>query len=382
MTPDIPRIILYSAVPFVASLILSRIVPDALVPWLWLLSAFVAGVIAAAEWILEYHGHEHGSNLAWRLYDGHPWTGWPMEQVRRLADRQVPRLVEAGGPSSQWPRELVVRDRKALAVVRERLKERIFGHDEVIDAIIAELGTIVAASRPSDTRPWLRFLFVGGEALGKRSLAVSLGQRLSPGMSVIVVSVGADGFDTGKLLSHVKAHPASIVIFDGLDRAGSNAIDIIGQILDGRALPDEHGHAVTFRDCQVFLLSHHVVTPENAARLAGGFTVTVETVAQICGVSTGFIFKTQGQFVFSFPNVQEPSGVNDLIEIVRAAFEKTAGVLNIPLANAHIPSEDVTHEIKKVVQVRNFSELGPRVERYLRRNKEKLVQSCLTGDSR
>jgi len=380
MNRDIARMVLLASVPMLVSLILSWIIPSWLVPYLWFVSVVAAIIIAVIEWILEYHGHEYGSNLAWQLYDGHPVTGWPVEQVRKLSGRQVPRpanrIAATGEVVSDWPRELQVRDKQALAALGARVKDRIFGHDAALDGMISDLGFIVTVNRPRDNRPWLRFILVGDEALGKGSLAILLGQGLcSNQIFAFRATITADGFDIGKLLAHVKAKPCSIILFDGIEKANNDTVQLIGDILDGRALADEHGHNVSFRDCQVFLLSHRTISVQDVQVLTAGYTVTIDSFAQICNLKTDFIYKTQGQFLFRFP--QLPDQLSDLIDIVEAAFRKTARVMNFPIENVIIPPTVVSNEIEKVRKLGNYSQLEPRIENYLSRNREQLLASTL-----
>lgn len=373
MKRDIARMMVYSAIPMVVSLFLSWIIPSWLVPYLWFLSLVAAIGIAVIDWILEYQ-----PRLAWELYNGHALTGWPVEQVRKLSDRQVPRqsVGPAGEISSDWPPELRVRDKRALDLLAARLKQRIFGHDDAIDAMAAELGTIVTRNRPRDNKPWLRFLCVGGEALGKQSLATLLGQGLCPNTFAFRAAITADGLDTGKLLSHVKSKPCSTLIIDGLEKADEETIRSIGEMMDGRPFTDEHGNYVSLRDCQVFLLSHRVVSAKDAELLQGGFTMTIDTIARICGLGNDFVFKTQGQFLFRFPQI--PEQLKDLIDIVEAAFKKTARLMDFPIETARIPADVVKNEIDKVVKLGNYSQLAPRIENYLRRNREVLLRQTGT----
>ena len=158
---------------------------------------------------------------------------------------------------------IAVRDYETMEHLEERLKARLIGQDQAVDAV----ARAVRRSRTgvSYKRKPVSFIFAGPTGVGKTELVKLLANDLfsSPetlirldmseymdkfSVSRIVGSppgyVGYD--DAGQLTEKIRRRPYSVILFDEIEKAHPDVMNILLQILDDGIITDSHGKQVDF----------------------------------------------------------------------------------------------------------------------------------------
>ena len=176
------------------------------------------------------------------------WTGIPAAKIRETELRRVAKLEPA-------------------------LLERIIGQDEAVSLVAAAVRRsrvqISARRRPAS------FIFVGPTGVGKTELVKVLSKELfdsadplirldmSEFMEKHTVSrlVGSPpgyvGYDeAGQLTEKVRRKPYSVVLFDEIEKAHPDVLNILLQILDEGRITDAHGRVCSFENTVIVMTSN------------------------------------------------------------------------------------------------------------------------------
>ena len=154
---------------------------------------------------------------------------------------------------------------KRLAELDMRLKQHIVGQDEAVDAVSAAIRRSRVGISPKH-KP-VSFIFVGSTGVGKTELVKQLADDLfnSPdslirldmsefmekhSVSRLVGSPpGYVGYDeAGQLTEKIRRKPYSVVLFDEIEKAHPDVLNILLQILDDGEVTDAHGRKVNFEN--------------------------------------------------------------------------------------------------------------------------------------
>ena len=170
--------------------------------------------------------------------------------------------------------KLVSSEKEKLLNLEENLKHRVKGQDEALrlvsDAIIKSRSGIKDPNRPIGS-----FMFLGPTGVGKTEVARSLAYELfdderhmvridmSEYMEKFSVSrligspPGYVGYDEGgELTEAVRRNPYSIVLFDEIEKAHPEVLNLLLQILDDGRLTDSNGRTVDFKNTIIIMTSN------------------------------------------------------------------------------------------------------------------------------
>ena len=160
-----------------------------------------------------------------------------------------------------------------LAKLEDRLKAHVVGQDEAIAAVSAAIrrNRVGVASK----RKPVSFIFVGSTGVGKTELVKQLAQDLfhSPeslirldmsefmekhSVSRIIGSPpGYVGYDeAGQLTEKIRRKPYSVVLFDEIEKAHPDVLNILLQILDDGHITDAQGRTVNFENTVIVMTSN------------------------------------------------------------------------------------------------------------------------------
>jgi ATP-dependent Clp protease ATP-binding subunit ClpB len=177
------------------------------------------------------------------------WTNIP---VSRLMEGEIQKLIH----------------------MEERLHDRVIGQDEAITAVANAIRR-ARAGLQDPNRPLGSFVFLGPTGVGKTELARALAEFLFDDEHAMIridmseyqekhtVSrmIGAPpgyvGYDeAGQLTEAVRRRPYSVVLFDEIEKAHPEVLNVLLQLLDDGRLTDGKGRTVDFKNVVVIMTSN------------------------------------------------------------------------------------------------------------------------------
>ena len=180
-----------------------------------------------------------------------------------------------------------------LAKLEDRLKAHVVGQDEAIAAVSSAIrrNRVGVASK----RKPVSFIFVGSTGVGKTELVKQLAQDLfhSPeslirldmsefmekhSVSRIIGSPpGYVGYDeAGQLTEKIRRKPYSVVLFDEIEKAHPDVLNILLQILDDGHITDAQGRTVNFENT-VIVMTSNAGSESSSGPLGFGKTVNEQS---------------------------------------------------------------------------------------------------------
>ncbi len=176
------------------------------------------------------------------------WTGIPASRIR---ENELAKLVD----------------------IEDNLKKKIIGQDEAVEALASAIKR--SRCQISPRRRPASFIFVGPTGVGKTELVKVLSQELfdtpetlirldmsefmeKHSVSKIIGSPpGYVGYDeAGQVTEKVRRRPYSVLLFDEIEKAHPDVLNILLQILDEGKVTDAHGRAVNFENTVIVMTSN------------------------------------------------------------------------------------------------------------------------------
>ena len=186
------------------------------------------------------------------------WTGVP---VSRLMEGEIQKLLR----------------------MEERLHNRVVGQDEAIRAVANAIRR-ARAGLQDPNRPLGSFIFLGPTGVGKTELARALAEFLFDDEHAMIridmseyqekhtmsrligAPPGYVGYEeAGQLTEAVRRRPYSVVLFDEIEKAHPEVLNVLLQLLDDGRLTDGKGRTVDFKNAVVIMTSNvgsHVIAEE------------------------------------------------------------------------------------------------------------------------
>ena len=189
----------------------------------------------------------------------------------QLEQENLARIIELW---TKIPASSIKEDElERLAKLDERLKAHIVGQDEAVDAVCAAIRRSRVGLKVK--RKPVSFIFVGGTGVGKTELVKRLAADMfdSPeslirldmsefmekfSVSRIIGSPpGYVGYDeAGQLTEKIRRKPYSVVLFDEIEKAHPDVMNILLQILDDGRITDAQGRTVNFENTIIIMTTN------------------------------------------------------------------------------------------------------------------------------
>ncbi|MDI6731461.1 MAG: ATP-dependent Clp protease ATP-binding subunit [Candidatus Margulisbacteria bacterium] len=321
-------------------------------------------------------------------------SGLTREGLPEVNTEIIAQVVSAwtGVPVTQ----LTAEETERLLQMEKEIEKHLVGQSEAVAAIAKSIRRARAGLK-DPKRPIGSFIFLGPSGVGKTELAKRLAEFLFGDVEAMVridmseyleqhtVSrmVGSPpgyvGFgEGGQLTEAVRRRPHSVVLFDEIEKAHQNVMNVLLQILDEGHITDAEGRQIDFRSTVIIMTSNagaELISKESAM----GFVARTDTEASYDRMKTTVLDELKKQFRPEFLNrvdeqiVFRPLSKEDLAKIA----EIMLGEVNDRLGEKGI-SLAVDKKAKEFLVEKGYDpKLGARP---LRRTIEDLVENPLSEE--
>lgn len=307
-----------------------------------------------------------------------------------LTDAALAKVIEiwTGIPASN----IMENDSVKLMRLADSIKSRIVGQDHAVDAVVKAIKRNRAGV--SAKRKPVSFIFAGPTGVGKTELVKTLASELfdspetlirldmSEFMEKFSVSriIGAPpgyvGYDeAGQMTEKIRRKPYSVILFDEIEKAHPDVMNILLQILDDGRITDAQGRTVNFENTVIVMTTNAGSTDTSSAAGFGGTRNEADAA------------KTE-KALSSFLRPEFLNRVDEVIVFNRLTRENFAGIAKIMLNElADALSEKgikfaYTDSAADFIAEKSFDEkYGARnMRRYIQREVEDIIADRLISE--
>ena len=200
------------------------------------------------------------------------WENKNSRSVTTLTEDDIAEVI------SSWTnipvKRLTQDDNEKLKNLESALHERVIGQDEAVSAVAKAIRRGRLGLKDPN-RPIGSFLFLGQTGVGKTELSKALAENLFGNEDAMIridmseymeshstakligAPPGYVGFDeAGQLTEKVRRKPYSVVLFDEIEKAHPDVMNMLLQILDDGRLTDSQGRTVNFKNTVIIMTSN------------------------------------------------------------------------------------------------------------------------------
>ena len=211
----------------------------------------------------------------------------------------------------------------------QRLREHIVGQDEAVDAVSRAIRRNRVGISPKK-RP-VSFIFVGPTGVGKTELVKQLASDLFDSVDSLIrldmseymekhtVSKligsppGYVGYDeAGQLTEQIRRRPYSVVLFDEIEKAHPDVLNILLQVLDDGRITDSQGRVVNFENT-IIVMTSNAGSDSGAAAMGFGRTQNDQVKEKTMKALQGFLrpeFLNRVDEIITFNHLSQENFLN------------------------------------------------------------------------
>jgi ATP-dependent Clp protease ATP-binding subunit ClpA len=200
------------------------------------------------------------------------------ERVKDLGNVTVTRdmIMAQLSRVTDVPMDRLQNERSAKIMnLESNIKQKLYGQDSAVDSVLDRV-YINFSGIGNEKRPMASFLFLGPTGTGKTELAKLLAENLDMKLlkydmseyqekhtvaSLIGAPPGYVGFEDGnigggKLISDVSKNPYAVLLFDEIEKAHPDVINIMLQMLDEARITSANGKTVNLKNAIIIMTSN------------------------------------------------------------------------------------------------------------------------------
>lgn len=323
---------------------------------------YVGGLI---EWIAQVSGEQPpgaaAGGLAVNAASGGSGAGGAAVSSRQAASSDGTKTSEPP------PSPFVPQSPADYALLLDRIKREVRGHDRSLERIIRSLRqTAELRARAADgggNAPLGIHLLIGGKGIGKRFLAARLAGHLYTRGGGTVVDAASGGDIIAPLVEAMRADPAQVLVIEGADQMGADAVAQLVAVASGAPLVDAaSGTRVSCRNAVFVLLVHR--SAESLSDVAAvesigtGQTQLLDRIVAELGVDRRLAWALNGAHPLALPS---PIVV---AEIIAGLIDREAQRFGIRISRIH--EGTLAREVQVVREMSSFELTPSRVAKIVR----------------
>ena len=200
------------------------------------------------------------------------WKNKKTKSIPKLTEEDIAKVIASwtGIPAAKITQD----ENKKLKNLDKELHKRVIGQNEAVEAVAKAIRrSRVGLKNPN--RPIGSFLFLGPTGVGKTELSKALAESLfGTEDSIIRIDMsefmephsvakligappGYVGFDDGgQLTEKIRRKPYSVILFDEIEKAHPDVMNMLLQILEDGRLTDSQGRTVNFKNTVIIMTSN------------------------------------------------------------------------------------------------------------------------------
>ena len=200
------------------------------------------------------------------------WKNKSNKEIINITEENIAEVISSwtGIPANKITED----ENKKLKELEKTLHERVIGQDEAVEAVAKAIRRgRVGLKDPK--RPIGSFLFLGPTGVGKTELSKALAQSLFGDENAMIridmseymephsvakligSPPGYVGYDEGgQLTEKIRRKPYSVVLFDEIEKAHPDVMNMLLQILEDGRLTDSNGRTVNFKNTVIIMTSN------------------------------------------------------------------------------------------------------------------------------
>ena len=294
------------------------------------------------------------------------WESKNSKEIITLTEEDIADII------ASWTRipakKLTQDENERLKNLEKNLHERVIGQNEAVEAVSKAIRRgRVGLKDPN--RPIGSFLFLGPTGVGKTELSKALAESLfgkeqamiridmsefMEGHSVsklIGSPPGYVGYDEGgQLTEKIRRNPYSVVLFDEIEKAHPDVMNMLLQILDDGRLTDSNGRTVDFKNTVIIMTSNigaRLITDKKSLGFMGAGSIDDESKKEYENTKKDVLAELKKEFRPEFIN-----RIDEIIVFHKLQNEEIKQIINIMLKQVEerLEKQNIKIEITEKVK--------------------------------